>query len=262
MLSQPPFLTDFEAFWSLEPSRVRRSSDEKGKRMKEIIFGGLDFPITNSYKIMKSRVEDGSSLCLFGEFSAKVLIYKSFLGAEIEFEIDRWDASTLSRIDDILTGEYGEPAYIAKGEMKVWKGKDFYIVHGMDEKHYQVDVHIVKICFSRPYLFMLDYEKYREYVVIFSKVSEKLGLRWTGNLSVLDRQMAVLMDSEAYSYYFYFSKGKFTFYSSEKKKESVGVRLVPSWSIKGKYKTIQDLYNQLVSFFDYLKEYDLSLKED
>ena len=94
--------------------------------MKEIIFGGLDFPITNSYKIMKSRVEDGSSLCLFGEFAAKVLIYRNLLwGAEIEFEIDSYDASALSRIDDILTGEYGEPAYIAKGEMKVWKGKDF-----------------------------------------------------------------------------------------------------------------------------------------
>ena len=230
--------------------------------MKEIVFGGLNFSISNSYRTMKSRIKNCSCVSLFGEFSAKVLIYESCLGAEIEFEIDTWDTSALSRIDDILTGEYGEPAYIAKGEMKVWKGKDFYIVHGMDEKHYQVDVHIVKICFSRPYLFMLDYEKYREYVVIFSKVSEKFGLRWTGNLSVLDRRMAVLMDSEAYSYYFYFSKGKFTFYSSEKKKESVGVRLVPSWSIKGKYKTILDLHNQLVSFFDYLKEYDLSLKGD
>ena len=230
--------------------------------MKKIIFGGLDFPVVNSYRAMKSRIDSDSSVCLFGEFAAKVSVYKSFLGAETEFEIECPDASALSRIDDILTGEYGEPDYIAKGEMKVWKEKDFYIVHGMDEKHYQVDVHIVKVCFSRPYLFMLDYEKYREYVVIFSKVSEKFGLRWTGNLSVLDRQMAVLMDSEAYSYYFYFSKRKFTFYSSEKKKESAGVRLVPSWSIKCKYKTIQDLHNQLVSFFDYLKEYDLSLKGD
>ena len=109
---------------------------------------------------------------------------------------------------------------------------------------------------------MLEYEKYLEYVVIFNKISEKLGLRWTGNLSVLDRKMTVLMDSEAYSYYFSFSKGKFTFYSSEKKKEAVGVRLVPSWNTKGKYKTIQDLHNQLVSFFDYLKEYDSSLKCD
>ncbi len=230
--------------------------------MKEIVFGGLNFSISNSYRTMKSRIKNCSSISLFKEFSAKVWVHKSFLGAEIEFEIDKWDVSALSKIDDILTGEYGEPDYIAKGEMKVWKEKDFYIVHGIDEKHYQVDVHIVKICFSRPYSFMLDYEKYREYVVIFSTISEKLGLRWTGNLSVLDRQMAVLMDSEAYSYCFYFGKGKFTFYSSEKKKEAVGVRLVPSWSIKGKYKTIQDLHIQLDSFFDYLKEYDSSLKGD
>ena len=230
--------------------------------MKEIVFGGLNFSISNSYRTMQSRIKNCSSVSLFGEFSAKVLVYKSFLGAEIEFEIDRWDASALSGIDDILTGEYGEPDYIAKGEMKVWKEKDFYIVHGMDEMHYQVDAHIIKICFSRPYFFMLEYEKYLEYVVIFNKISEKLGLRWTGNLSVLDRKMTVLMDSEAYSYYFSFSKGKFTFYSSEKKKEAVGVRLVPSWNTKGKYKTIQDLHNQLVSFFDYLKEYDSSLKRD
>ena len=229
--------------------------------MKEIVFGGLDFPITNSYKIMKSRVEDGSSLCLFGEFAAKVLIYRNFLwGAEIEFEIDSYDASALSRIDDILTGQYGEPDYIARGEMKIWREKDFYIVHGMDEKHYQVDVHIVKICFHRPYFFMLDYEKYREYLLIFNEVSEKFGLRWTGNLSVLDRKMAILMDSEAYSYYLYFGKSKFAFYSSEKKKETVGVRLVPSWHTKGKYKTTQDLHIQLDSFFCYLKEYDQSLK--
>ena len=230
--------------------------------MKKIIFGGLDFPIVNSYRAMKSRIDSDSSVCLFGEFAAKVSVYKSYLGAETEFDIESPDASAFSRIDDILTGEYGEPDYIAKGEMKVWKEKDFYIVHGMDEKHYQVDVHIVKVCFSRPYLFMLDYEKYREYVVIFSKVSEKLGLRWTGNLSVLDRQMAVLMDSEAYSYYFYFGKGKFTFYSSEKKIESVGVRFVPSWNTKGKYRTPEDLHNQLDSFFDYLKKYDPSLKGD
>ena len=229
--------------------------------MKEIIFGGLDFPITNSYKIMKSRVEDGSSLCLFGEFAAKVLIYRNFLwGAEIEFEIDSYDASALSRIDDILTGEYGEPAYIAKGEMKVWEEKDFYIVHGMDEMHYQVDVHIVKICFHRPYFFMLGYEKYREYLLIFNEVSEKWGLRWSGNLVVLDSQMSVLADTENYSYYFYFGKGKFVFYSSEKKKEDVGVRLVPFWNTKGKYKTAQDLHIQLDSFFSYLKEYDQSLK--
>ena len=232
----------------------------KGAFMKEIVLGGLNFSISNSYRIMKSRIKNCSCVSLFGEFSAKVLIYKSFLGAEIEFEIDKWDASTLSRIDDILIGKYGEPDYIAKGEMKIWKEKDFYIVHGMDDKHYQVDVHIVKICFIKPYFFMLDYEKYREYVVIFNEISEKLGLRWSGNLSVLDRQTAVLMDSEAYSYYFYFGKGKFAFYSSEKKKVVVGVRLVPSWNTKGKYKTIRELHIQLDSFFDYLKEYDSSLK--
>ena len=44
-------------------------------------------------------------------------------------------------------------------------------------------------------------------------------------------------------------------YSSEKRKETGGTRLVPSWNTKGKYKTIQDLHIQLDSFFDYLKEY-------
>ena len=228
--------------------------------MKEIVFGGLNFSISNSYRTMKSRINNCSCVSLFGEFSAKVLIYKSFLGAEIEFEIDKWDASTLSRIDDILTGEYGEPAYIAKGEMKVWKGKDFYIVHGMDEKHYQVDVHIVKICFHRPYFFMVDYEKYREYLLIFNEVGEKWGLRWSGNLVVLDSKMSVLADTENYSYFLYFGKSTFTFYSSEKKKEAVGVRLVPFWNTKGKYKTAQDLHIQLDSFFSYLEEYDQSLK--
>ncbi len=228
--------------------------------MKEIVFGGLSFPIANSYRAMKSRIENGLGVCLFGEFAAKASVYKSFLGAEIEFEIESLDASVLSRIDDILAGEYGEPDYIAKGEQKVWKEKDFYIVHGMDEKYYQVDVHIVKICFGRPYFFMLDYEKYREYVAIFNKVSEKWGLRWSGNLVVLDTQMAVLADTESYSYYIYFGKSKFTFYSSEKKKEAVGVRLIPSWNTKGKYRTPDDLHIQLDSFFDYLKEYDQSLK--
>lgn len=230
--------------------------------MKEIIFGGLNFSISNSYRTMKSRIDSDSSVCLFGEFAAKASVYKSLLGAEIEFEIESPDASSLSRIDDILTKEYGDPDYIAKGEQKIWKEKDFYIVHGMDEKYYQVDVHIVKICFGRPYFFMLDYKKYREYVTIFNKVSEKWGLQWTGNLVVLDTQMAVLADTESYSYYIYFGKSKFTFYSSEKKKEAVGVRLVPSWNTKGKYKTIQDLHNQLDSFFEYLKEYDPCLKGD
>jgi hypothetical protein len=230
--------------------------------MKKIIFGGLDFPIVNSYRAMKSRIDSDSSVCLFGEFAAKVSVYKSYLGAETEFEIESLDASALSRIDDILTGEYGEPDYIAKGEMKVWKEKDFYIVHGMDEKRYQVDIHIVKICFCRPYFFMLDYEKCREYVAVFNKVSEKWGLQWRGNLVVLNAQMAVLMDTESYSYYIYFCKSKFTFYSSEKKKEAVGVRLIPSWNTKGKYRTPEDLHIQLDSFFDYLKEYDPSLKGD
>jgi hypothetical protein len=118
--------------------------------MKKIIFGGLDFPIVNSYRAMKSRIDSDSSVCLFGEFAAKVSVYKSYLGAETEFEIESLDASALSRIDDILTGEYGEPDYIAKGEMKVWKEKDFYIVHGMDEKRYQVDIHIVKYASAGP----------------------------------------------------------------------------------------------------------------
>ena len=45
-------------------------------------------------------------------------------------------------------------------------------------------------------------------------------------------------------------------------KETVGVLLIPSWNTKGKDKTLAELHIQLDSFFDYLEEYDSSLKED
>ena len=51
-------------------------------------------------------------------------------------------------------------------------------------------------------------------------------------------------------------------YSSQKKEENERTCLIPSWNIEGKYKTIEDLHNQLESFFSYLEEYDLSIKRD
>lgn len=230
--------------------------------MKEIVFGKLNFNIVNSYKIMKQRIDNKKEICLFNEFTAKAVVYKSFFGTEIEFAIDNQDISTLAKIDDILTQEYGTPDYIAESALRVWKEKDCYIVHGMTEKHYKVDVHIIKVCFKKPYCFMLDYATYDKYLIVFKEISEKWGLTWSNSLVVLERQMTAWMDTENYSYYISFSQNKFAFYSSEKRKETGGTRLVPSWKTKGKYKMIQDLHIQLDSFFDYLKEYDSSLKGD
>ena len=103
---------------------------------------------------MKKRIDNENEICLFNQFTAKAVVYKSFLGSDIEFEIDNQDISTLTKVDDILTQEYGAPDFIAKGTLKVWKQKDCYIVHGMDEKHYQVDAHIIKVCFKKPYYFL------------------------------------------------------------------------------------------------------------
>ena len=228
--------------------------------MKEISFGNLNYSVVNSYKIMRSRINSEAAICLFGEFTARVLIYRSFLGAEIEFEIDNQDISTLTKVDEILTQEYGTPDYIAEGALRVWKEKDCYIVHGMVEKYYQADVHIIKVCFKKPYCFMLDYATYDKYLTVFKEISEKRGLAWSNNLVVLGKQMTAWMNTENYRYYISFTQSKFAFYSNEKRKGTEGTLLVPSWNTKGKYKTIQDLHIQLDSFFDYLKEYDSSLK--
>ena len=74
--------------------------------MKEIAFGNLGFSIVNSYKAMKSRIDNENEICLFNEFTATAVVYKSFWGAEIEFEIDNQDISTLTKVDDILIQKY------------------------------------------------------------------------------------------------------------------------------------------------------------
>ncbi len=230
--------------------------------MREIVFGKLNFNIVDSYKVMKKRIDNEKEICLFNEFTAKAVVYKSFWGAEIEFEIDGQDSSTYTRIDDILTQKYGTPDYIAKGALRVWKEKDCYIVHGMDEKHYQDVVHIIRVCFKKPYWFMLDYSQYDKYVALLKRTSEKWGLEWSNSLVVSGRQMTAWMNTKNYSYYISFSRSKFAFYSIHIRKENNCTRLVPSWNTKGKYKTVQDLHNQLDSFFNYLEEYDSSLKKD
>ena len=233
--------------------------------MKEISFANLNFNIVDSYKDMKSRIENEENIRLFGEFDAKATVCKFwglFGGVEIDFEIDNQDASTLSKIDDILTQEYGKPDYIVKGSLKVWKQKDCYIIHGMDEKQYQVDVHILQVCFKKPYYFMLDYAKYDRYVEILNEISAKRGLVWNNHLVVVGKRMLAWMNTENYEYFLSFSRNKFAFYSSQKKKENERTCLIPSWNIEGKYKTIEDLHNQLESFFSYLEEYDLSIKRD
>ena len=236
--------------------------------MREIVFGNLNFNIVDSYRIMKSRINNEKRIYLFEKFPAKPTVCKTYGllgGVEIEFEIDRPSISIhsdLSEIESILMEKYGDPDYITRGTMKVWQEKDYYILHGMDEKNYQVDVHIIKLCFKKPPFFMLSYAKYSKYVEILNEISTKRGLAWRGNLIVLKKQATAWMDTKNYSYCISFSQSKFAFYSSEKKKENTGTRLVPSWNTKGKYKTIQDLHIRLDSFFDYLKEYDSSLKED
>ena len=91
--------------------------------MKEIVFGKLNFSIVDSYKVMKKRIDNETEICLFNEFAAKAVVYKSFWGTEIEFAIDNQDISTLAKVDDILTQEYGTPDYIAEGALRVWKEK-------------------------------------------------------------------------------------------------------------------------------------------
>ena len=228
----------------------------------EIVFGNLDFNIVDSYKIMKKRIDNEKEICLFNQFTAKAMVYRSFGRTEIEFEIDDQDISTLTKIDNILTQEYGTPNYIAEDALRVWKEKDCYIVHGMTEKYYKVDVHIIKVCFKKPYCFMFDYATYDKCLTVFNEISEKWGLEWSNSLVVLGKQMTAWINTENYEYYISFSKSKFAFYAREKRIVTEGTRLIPSWSIKGKYKTIKDLHIQLDSFFDYLKEYDSSLKGD
>ena len=230
--------------------------------MKEIAFGGLDFNIVDSYKIMQARIDSKEQICLFGEFSAKAITYKIMGRAEIAFEIDKQDDSTLARIDDILLQEYGKPDYIAKHALKVWKEKDCYIIHGMVDKHYNVGAHILKVCFRKPYCFMCKYAIYDKYVAVLSEISEKWNLVWSHDLVIVGKQMMAWLETQNYSYYLSFTRKKFTFYSIEKREETEGTRMSPSWNTKGKYKTIQDLHNQLESFFNYLEEYDLSLKRD
>ena len=47
--------------------------------MKEFVFGKLIFSIVDSYKIMKQRIDNAQEICLFNEFTAKAVVYKSFL---------------------------------------------------------------------------------------------------------------------------------------------------------------------------------------
>lgn len=229
--------------------------------MKEIIFGDLNFSIVNSYRVMKSRIDSNAKVRLFGEFVANVEVYKNFVGAEIEFIIEDKDFLAVKRIDDILNKEYGTPNYIANGSLRVWKEKDCYIVHGIDEKYYQIDVHVIKVCFKKPHFFMLEYSTYDKYLTMLKEISKKWGLIWSDGLVVLGKKKMAWMDTKNYSYFISFSKSKFAFYSREKRKEDGYTRLIPSWQTKGKYKTIDNLYRELDSFFNYLEEYDLSLKK-
>lgn len=228
--------------------------------MKELVFGNLNFNIVNSYKVMRSRIDNGNTIVLFDDFSAKMFVRKTFLGAEIEFEIDNQDVSALKRIDVILIREYGNPSHIAHGCLKVWKQKGFYIVHGRDEKHYNVDVHIIKICFKKPYWFLLDYQHYKEYLDIINKACEKHDVEWSETIVVVDKRKMAFLETKCFQCFLSFGRNKFAFYSSEKKREAEGIRLVPFWNTTGKYKTMQELYELIDSFFSYLEEYDSDKK--
>ena len=242
--------------------------EKKGKKragMKEIIFGDLDFSIVKSYKIMKAKLDNNTKLRLFGEFTARATVCKSFGlfgGVEIAFEIDNQDISTITKLYDILTQKYGKPNYIATGPLKVWEENDYYIVHGLEGRYYNEDVHVIKICFQKPYWCMLDYAKYEEYVSVFRQIGEKWNVQWTHNVTVLGKEKAVWMETEKCSYCISFSQRKFAFYVREKRKETEGIRMIPVWDKKGKYKTIEDLSMQLDTCFAYLKEYDTSLQGD
>ena len=66
--------------------------------MKEIAFGNLGFSIVNSYKAMKTRIDNENEICLFNEFTDKAVVYKSFWGAEIEFAYGATYCSDANRI--------------------------------------------------------------------------------------------------------------------------------------------------------------------
>ena len=72
----------------------------------------------------------------------------------------------------------------------------------------------------------------------------------------------LLDDKQGGQYCISFSQRKFAFYAREKRKETEGIRMIPVWDKKGKYKTIEDLSMQLDTCFAYLKEAEINGAND
>lgn len=231
--------------------------------MKEISFGDLDFRIVNSYRAMRSRIKGQQHVSLFGTFPSKIFLRRRLFGVAVELEIEDLSRECYDRIHAVLRARYGKPDFVSRYGAMLWKEADFCVIHAMEERSYGTFFHTVSVSFKRPYPWMLSYDSYEKSVAAIDAVASKWHLERLDPMPCVRGNFRVLSYGNGnYEYRIRFTNRKYAFYSTELRHEAAGIRMLPSWSEKGRYQTLSVLCMRLDAFFAYLEEYDARLTSE
>lgn len=213
--------------------------------MKEVSFAQLPFPIVDSYRTMKKR---DKNVLLYQKYPAKLNVYKELFHMVVEFELEELKKEDLEEIEALLMKEYGFPFAVLEGNSMLWKTDDFYIVRGLAEKGFQVEINAIQILFHRPFGKKLDYQTYLKVREVFQRMKTDLQLSERIEVVYAGHELMTWLQSENKSYFFEIKKKTFSAYVLKIKVEKDGKHLLPYRKKNGDYKTLEDLYSQIHDF--------------
>lgn len=230
---------------------------------KEFAFGELPFLLSSNYKKCKKAINTTEKVILFGQFEADIKIKKHFLQpCSIEFRFANKQYGYEPLIDTHLRKIYGNPRYVTVDNLRVWKQKDFYILHGQRPEGYDWCVHVVEIFFKRPCIFLHNYSKFETIETLLKKIQVKWNIPNKFTLALTDAHFVAHTETENFEYSLLIYKNKVTLLSSKKTQLAPNVICTsPDWRTKGTYKNLDDLFGQIDSFFNWMEEYDLQLHD-
>ncbi len=99
----------------------------------------------------------------------------------------------------------------------------------------------------------------------FVQIIEKIKMKWNITCRTrfinIDKSIQLYLETNNYCYKIVIEKRIVACYSYKKISDDIEIELISDWHIKQEYSTDIYLYNAIDSYFCYMEEYDVDIRE-
>lgn len=220
----------------------------------------IPFQIYKKYSHCSSSVEE--TVLLFDEFETKVNVQKKCFDRVIyKLVVQHPKLGTKEKIIHKLESNYVIPIYFSFEKIRVWKIGKVYLSFGFIDSYPYGSELVMILTYTRPSVFCL-YENYVNETKDLMNIPKRWNLEFKHKPFFLSkRKYLCILENSQYQYTIIKGRYSAELISSKKEKISEGIKIIPDWKQKIKYKNDNEFATLLESFFLYMEEYDINLKK-